>query len=272
LGLQNVDVEYDRVDDYTPSEKSVAQLKAWQPQKTPYMGKFPSRHRFSFLDGSCRYDEETSDEELARHKKMFGAETAASNTLILSQDRFEILTKFQSSRPTGLIGKPTDHELPWEAVIDAGLGLRGGSPNAPWLNAKALEKATFEDDPDAVGGVILTIPVGGKSKLLNRWWMMVEGDGTRVLDYAYASPEGTIYNQIECSGFQKNAAGVSLPSRMVSKTFYQGNREPAYCSKTITLTVSKYHDEKENAPSRYLMVWPVGSDVSDERSHTNLHE
>lgn len=194
LGLRNVDVEYDLVKDYTPSQKSL-ELTAKITKVRPYVGRYYSSGRLSFLDGSARYETENSPQTLAREKAETGAQEEISNIFISTPKRCEALTRWPGPSLVGGISNPGDQDLPDRDGIDTALGLRAGSPKATWLDSKVLEEARIEPDPDAAGQLKLTIPF--RDGLQNSWWLRLTGDDTAITKYTYASANGEVYWQVD---------------------------------------------------------------------------
>ena len=75
---------------------------------------------------------------------------------------------------------------------------------------------------------------------------------------------------MNCSDFHKFENGVSLPLKIVADRIYHGPEE----SKTVesnTIQVRQYLvDGKANTVDKYMMVWPLGTQVFDTRSHESF--
>jgi hypothetical protein len=186
----------------------------------------------------------------------------------MTNSRFEIFSKYNGLRATGLIGNPSDHSLLNGHVVDVALGLRGDSPKAGWISAAALKQATFENDPEAQDGVILTIP--SEVQPLNRWWCRVDGDDVRITRYTYGSSTGDVYREINCDDFRRVDGGQLMPFKIESRTANSDADGRKYYGETIEITVRQYRPASGNTPDRYLMVWPLETKVFDQRTRASF--
>jgi len=265
LSIRNVDVEFSEVDDYTPSKAALA--LAAERHSDLMEGRFESIRRFSFLKGMVRYEESDDPATVAREEKEWRIEHGlVQNIFILSKTRFESFTQRDGLPAGGLIGNPSDEELSLGVVADVALGLRGDSPKAQWITAGMLDKAKVENDPESPDGAILTMP--SEVGPLSSWWFRLNGGDIVITKYTYAKAAGEVGREIDCDDFRKVEGGYSLPYKMVEKIASRVRGGQPYCIETIDIKVRQYHPAADNTPDRYLMVWPLGTHVYDQRTRT----
>jgi hypothetical protein len=266
LALRSVDFEYHQIVDSTPSKMAIETMTAVTKTR-PYVGTYESTRRFSVLDGRVRFEELKSQQWLERAQRDAQPQEPTSNITILSRERAECFSRYEGRGAFGSIANPTDLSPSSDWVVDVALGLRGEPHGTRFLEAEAVKQARVEPAPKADGDIVVTIPTGLNT--FNSWYFRVTGEDATIVGYKYTGADKQAYEDIACEDFQRGEDGFLLPRKITKKKFYLGKDE-SYCSETVNITVLKYHDQKENTPERYTMVWPAGTRVTDLRTRENF--
>ncbi len=271
--LQNVVVNYDMDLDYPPnhrimkfSQKFLARLKKEHPgiHPVPIVGHYLYACRFSFLHGLMRYDKIL----------LFFSRISApliKSILTITPERAESL-QYQlhfMKAPIGTIAARAS--LPNFLPIVWALGLR--SPPFPphdavphWLGNKALHKMKFVKTGPDTFSLIQRRPSGYRCRWFFKSKPALELVGQTVSWSGYGIKRFVVQKG-QCSDFHK-IGGLLLPGRIVETGFVGklgvGNTE--------ILTKIKYTiGAASNTPKSYLILWPTGSSVIDERINHVFH-
>ena len=278
--LQNVVVTYDMDVDYTPSQqaleivdKNLALFKKSHPGANigpTLRGHYRYACRFSFLKGLMRYDKTTLPATVAKLSAPPGVGIVKS-ILTITPDRAETL-QYQlhfMKAPIGTIAARASlsNSLP---IIWA-LGLR--SPPFPphdavphWIGNRAINKMKLVKTGPDTFSLIQRRPSGYRCRWFFKSKPALKLVGLNVFLISHGI-KSSIITKGKCSDFHK-IGGLLLPGRIVETGLFG----KLGVGSTVTLTKIKYMiGAASNTPKSYLILWPTGSSVIDERINHVFH-
>jgi hypothetical protein len=151
--------------------------------------------------------------------------------------------------------------LPKDAGIDEALGLREQGDEV-WLGASPTDGA---QEAARDGGQIILRSKDALGRVHSRvfdpkhHWAQTE--------YSVVEPSGFKSCEFISNSFAPVEEGLELPSNITEKEFYVKNGK-ILVFKTLSMTNIVYTvSDPLNVAARYLMVWPKGARVLDERIH-----
>ena len=278
--LQNVVVTYDMDVDYTPSQqaleivdKNLALFKKSHPGANigpTIRGHYRYACRFSFLHGLMRYDKTTLPATVAKLSLPPGVGIVKS-ILTITPERAESLQYQLHFRKTPIGTIASRAALRGFLPIVWALGL--WSPPFPphdvvphWLGNKALHKMKLVKTGPDTFSLIQRRPSGYRCRWFFKSRPAIKLVGLNVSLRSHGIKR-SIIKKGQCSDFHK-IGGLLLPGRIVETSLFG----KLGIGSTVTLTKIKYTiGAATNTPKSYLILWPTGSSVINERINHVFH-
>lgn len=254
--LQNLSVEFnaDEFYDPPPDDLNVKVPPEIRGHTRVRRGSEKHREIFNFLHGSVLRTSVTADETLDRLKAE-GWPANKKEVWARSEGRAEsYFWPAHKTSPIGLID--ATQEISELCTIDLALGLRAFRADH-YLDAADLQKTKLDRLNN--GTVSLS---WGDTRGNQHTCVFDKAFGFALRRYTLSS-NGQPIDTIECSDF-KSINNVFLPMKIV-----RGRHPGSHLQ--ITIQVQRYQvPDPANLPARFLIVWPKGSSVLDNRSKITL--
>ncbi len=215
-------------------------------------GRYVSARRFSYLHGCALYQFRLLPQTIAKVPPLTIGDWKVIKTYTPERSeslRYALHGKF----PIG--GIEARDSLPW-SVMDVALGLRGAGSDH-WLRPSDVKKMQLM----RLAGGSFTLAQDNRGAYDYRWTFR-QKPHLELVSVA-ASMKGKQLIAIRCSNF-RNVDGLWLPEHIkeTSRPLGYGRR----ISQTVSITHVVYTvGSRWNTPNRYLILFPQGSAVLDER-------
>ncbi len=261
--LDNVSVTYREVVDYTPTINLRLHKLLMEKLRKKYgiragpirHGHYASVRRLSYLHGRVLYEFRVASKTMAKLAPPRGSGVGEVKVIkTFTPERSECLRyALHGKFPIGTI--KTESPLPWSR-LDVALGLRGAG-SEHWLR------------PSDVRKMRLNRPGGGRFNLVQKnpgaydyRWTFREKPHLELVGFM-ASNGGAAFIGIKCGSF-RNVHGLWLPERIKETVWPLGGGGRS--SENVLITHIAYTVGSQwNTPNRYLILFPQGSAVLDER-------
>ena len=270
LQLQNVEARYDLETDYTPDaavmaiwrrvEKRVMKQYPAVRAGPPFLGNFTYRCNFMFLAGRMRYGKQPTG-----HLRSGGLKEVQALTL----GRTETLVCTRGGAPTD--GEISAHAPPLDSLaISSVLGLRQPSRRSwLWIRPSLVAKMAYAK----LSSRRFSLTQNGASGDEYCWIFRRTAQGLELTSLAASNrnqPGGRyVYLRGKFSNFRK-VGGLLLPGR-AEETFFGGPNIPDPVRSDILTHIKYTIGSPSNIPKNYLIVWPKGATVIDERIDHVFH-
>lgn len=268
--LQNVEVRYDLDTDYTPDAAAIALwrrvekrvMKQYPDARAgpPFRGNFTYHCDFMFLAGRMRYGKQPTG-----HLRSGVPGEVQTSTL----GRAETLVCAREGVPTG--GEISAHAPPLDSLaISSVLGLRQPSRrNWSWIRPGAVGKMVYSRLSRARFSFTQKEANGDDYRWVFR--RTARGLELTFLVASNRSQSGGryVYLRGKFSDFH-SVKGLLLPER-AEESFFGGVNIPDPVRRDILTHIRYRVDSPSNVPKDYLIVWPKGATVIDERIDRVFH-
>jgi hypothetical protein len=264
--VQNVTVSYDSAVVHTPPPDAAAQVNVPLPKGVTrgpkIQGPETESATFSFNSGSLLLDRRISPETMQMHAT--GGRPTSRELLCISPERVELLSWWEGKTDPGGSIEPTrpiagNPRLEFWTV-DLALGLR------MWHGDYLKEDDVSRMQVAQAGANAVTVTCVGTYNSQHQWTFDL-ANGHALRSYEVKRADGLLMVEVKCDDFRRFGDAM-VPMKITRRDLSipkDGAKEGSVLRRWEIQVTNYVVPDPANTPTHFLMVWPKGIKILDER-------